>query len=241
MKKKICKDYYHLPGYTGKIPQESQMFGLTRSEMSRRIFNNSHIHTRPDTLFSPIIDLIDNQILDIRANSSITDQIYISDIITSGYTGHIPTKQEKFGKTIKNLFLNSILDFEDDQTQKKYNKFDFKLQKLLENNSITKQDLPKDSILHYTREQIPLKQIRKYAEFYRQNEKDWNRSVYKMCNNNCEKRFISGYQGHCPRLLNFFGETYSVLTHNALNDFTDIYRQKIINQNQKPTSSLIHC
>ncbi|CAF3402414.1 unnamed protein product [Rotaria sp. Silwood1] len=147
MKKKVSKNYYHLPGYTGKIPQESYMFGLTRSEMSRRIFHNSYIHTRPDTLFSPTIDSIDDQTFDIRANSSITDQIYMSDIITSGYTGHIPTIQEKFGKNMKNLFLKSIIDFENDQTEKRYYKLDFKLQKLLDDNSITKQDLPTDSMV----------------------------------------------------------------------------------------------
>ncbi|CAF2964370.1 unnamed protein product [Rotaria sp. Silwood2] len=50
---------------------------------------------------------------------------------------------------MKNLFLKSINDFEDDQTQKKYYKFDFKLQKLLENNSITKQNLPKNSMHNF--------------------------------------------------------------------------------------------
>lgn len=69
-------------------------------------------------------------------------------------------------------------------------------------------------------------------------------SVYKMCNDNCDKRFISGanfvhsfehrtspfyfagYQGHCPRLSERFGQAYHALTHEALNEFTDAYRQQ---------------
>lgn len=106
---------------------------------------------------------------------------------------------------------------------------------------------------------MPLKPISKHAEPFQCNEKDWNTSVYKMCNNNCDKRFISGmnnvyhiwlidrlfkllgYQGHCPRLLHRFGETYDILTHKSLNEFTDVYRQQIINRNQNSSFSLVHC
>lgn len=85
------------------------------------------------------------QLCDILANSSITDKIYLPDIIVSGYTGHVPTMQEKFGKNLKDLFLEAIVDFEDGQTYERYINLDFKLQKLLEEGSITKQDLPRDS------------------------------------------------------------------------------------------------
>ena len=147
----LLKNYYHLPGYTGKIPQESQMFGLTRSEMSRRVFRNSDIYTRPDTLFSPKIDPIDIETSKIRANLSIKDRILMPDITISGYTGHIPTMQEKFGKTIKNLFLESMSNFENDQKHQINMRLDFKWQQLLENKSITKQDLPRNSLVTHSK------------------------------------------------------------------------------------------
>lgn len=83
----------------------------------------------------------------MHANLSISDQIYKSDITISGYSGHIPTMKEKFGRNTKDLFLASMIDFQNDQIQKRHYKLDFKLQELFENGVITKQDLPIDSLV----------------------------------------------------------------------------------------------
>ena len=123
------------------------MFGVTRSEMSRQVFLDPNIYTRPETLFAPRIDAASRTGDQIRAHSTITDQIYRSDMIVSGYDGHIPTMKEKFGQTGKNLFLTALSDFEDDQTREKCHRLDFQWQRSLERGVITRSNLPRDSLV----------------------------------------------------------------------------------------------
>jgi hypothetical protein len=143
----MSSKYYHLPGYSGKIPQESQMFGLTRSEMSRRVFQNPAIYTRPETLFSYRLDDNVRSEWDTRLKSFITDRIYTSDMRTSGYTGHVPTMYDKFGRTSQNLFLSALTDFSHNQNQEKNRRLLFEWQQQFNQGRINKENLPKNSLV----------------------------------------------------------------------------------------------
>ncbi|CAF0752164.1 unnamed protein product [Didymodactylos carnosus] len=238
-------EFYHLPGYQGYIPQESYMSGYGKSEISRQVFRNPAINTKPEKLFSKVRYVRDGDAireeerknaLEIRQRS-FADRIYKPHIIVSGYTGHIPRFSEKFGKNVKDLFID---DFEDDQAVDRYAKQDFQLQKQFDKRQITEADLPNNSILHYAREAMPLIPINQNSEPYVSYEKDWTNSVYKMSNDDSDKRFISGllikdkpvihdrhpiypchsgltpqYMGDVPGLKFQFGGTYGSQTVNA--------------------------
>ena len=130
------------------------MFGLTRSEMSRRVFADPNTYTRPETLFAPDIDTGSRTGDRMRVGSTITDQIYQHDMIVSGYDGHIPTMQEKFGETSKDLFMKALSDFEDNRTFESRKRLDFQWQRRLEQGTIVKENLPRDSLVRAMAKQM---------------------------------------------------------------------------------------
>lgn len=135
------------------------MFGLTRSEMSRRVFADPNTYTRPETLFAPDTDTRSRTGDRMSVGSTVTDQIYQHDMIVSGYDGHIPTMQEKFGETSKDLFIKALSDFEDDRTFESRTRLDFQWQRKLEQGAIVKENLPKDSLVRAVAKQMEVEGI----------------------------------------------------------------------------------
>ncbi|KAJ8300370.1 hypothetical protein KUTeg_021889, partial [Tegillarca granosa] len=139
-----------------------------------------------------------------------------------GYTGFIPRSQHYFGNRYAVNCKSAISDFESDHLAHESKMEELKITDALQSG---KQVLNKDGKKLpslKTRHLTPLKPIAKEPEPYiSPNAVQHSMSPFYMSNENAHKRFMSGYTGFVPRSRGLLGMGYPIITHQALNEFTD--------------------
>ncbi|XP_071096287.1 ciliary microtubule inner protein 2B-like [Haliotis cracherodii] len=222
----MTPDPYHTPGYGGFCPQFKYQIGQTFGRTTSRLLQDTDVASSGRLVLADIepsasLDLGQQRranILNSRVQSW-GDQKLVEKMVP-GYTGFIPKGQHYFGTRYAEGCRNSICDFELDRRTYKG-----KMQELTDLEALqtgrtprTQRDLPPLK----TKQVHPLKSIAAQPEPYQSpNVVKHMLSPFEMNNADPNKNFMSGYTGFVPRSRGLIGIGYPIITHHALNDFTD--------------------
>ncbi|XP_067131805.1 ciliary microtubule inner protein 2B-like [Centruroides vittatus] len=111
----IAPEPHFISGYTGFCPQKKYQFGKTSHQATNELLSTYYskvaprldvIHPFPESKFS--LNIVQNR------HPPVGD-IKLRDDIVPGYTGHIPTKYEHYGKRYRAHCLDAIANFEINQ------------------------------------------------------------------------------------------------------------------------------
>ncbi|ESP04526.1 hypothetical protein LOTGIDRAFT_237357 [Lottia gigantea] len=235
----LPKDPYHTPGYGGFCPQFKYQIGQTFGRTTRRLLQDEEVPTSGRLVLSEIRRPIDqdNQEEMKKADlfrsrgRSLGDQ-KLTEKMVPGYTGFIPKSQHYFGNRYAVNCRNSIADFEFD-----HQKHDQKLRELKVIGDVqTGKLLPSPELPPIkSRYVTPLKRVT--IEPVSARVPGTARSVqapvspYQLPNEDPMKNFMSGYTGFVPRSRGIIGMSYPIITHEALNTFSnETYRSKMLSQ-----------
>lgn len=227
----MTPDPYHTPGYGGFCPQFKYQIGQTFGRTTSRLLRDGDVASSGSLVLcgiAPETTSDDNQTRKARLDliktrtQSWGDQKLNMEMVP-GYTGYIPKSQHYFGKRYAENSVNAISDFEGDQRGHSSKIRQLRMTEALQSGKIlprdTKDDIPPEITAKYP---TPLKPISTKAQpFISQSTPQHTRSPYFMENNNPDKRYMSGYTGFVPRSRGLLGMGYPLITHHALNDFTE--------------------
>lgn len=220
-------DPYHTPGYGGFCPQFKYKIGETFGKTTHKLLTDGTVASSGDLVLA-----------EIRANSApIPESDPRADLLKSrthswgdqklmeqmipGYTGFIPKGQHYFGNRYAIICKGAISDFEGDHQLYKSNANELKLTEAVQSGKIDKSQVPNLPPIK-SRITTPLKAIAPEPKPYiSPNFVKSAESPFYMANNNDMKRFMSGYTGFVPRARPRLGMGYPIITHEALNEFTD--------------------
>ncbi|XP_067662218.1 ciliary microtubule inner protein 2B-like [Haliotis asinina] len=230
----MTPDPYHTPGYGGFCPQFKYQIGQTFGRTTSRLLQDMDVASSGRLVLADIqpsasLDLVQQErgkILNSRVQSWGNQKLV--EKMVPGYTGFIPKGEHYFGTRYAEVCRNSICDFELDHRAHKG-----KMQELTDLEALqtgraprTKRDLPplKTKQLH------PLKAIAAEPEPYLSpSAVQPKMSPFYMSNDDPNKNFMSGYTGFVPRSRGLIGIGYPIITHHALNEFTeDVARSQSI-------------
>lgn len=238
----MTPDPYHTPGYGGFCPQFKYQIGQTFGRTTSRLLRDGDVassgqlvlaHIAPETTKDDEtrrgrLDLIKTR------TQSWGDQKLDMEMVP-GYTGFIPKSQHYFGKRYAENCTNAISDFEGAQRGNSHKIRQLRMTEALQSGKILPKDTKDTAMPEITAKYpTPLKPISKKAQpFISQSTPQHTRSPYFMENDNKDKRYMSGYTGFVPRSRGLLGMGYPLITHHALNDFTDEVK-RLQQSKQKP-------
>ncbi|KAK6195320.1 hypothetical protein SNE40_000777 [Patella caerulea] len=233
-------DPYHTPGYGGYCPQFKYQIGQTFGRTTRRLLQDDDVSTSGRLVLSEIrrplnqVDEKDVQQADLfRTRAKSSGEQILTEKMVPGYTGFIPKSQHYFGNRYTVNCRNSIADFEFDHRR---HADKIKQLKVIADVQTGKSDATSELPPLKSRHITPLRSVaidpigsrmqgNKTAEL--------PVSPYMLPNENPMKNFMSGYTGFVPRSRGIIGMSYPIITHEALNTFTDeISRSK--QQSEQP-------
>lgn len=237
----MTPDPYHTPGYGGYCPQFKYAIGETFGRTTSNLLNNNDVASSgrlvlaklaPETLEESDRKKQDKLSI-IRTRTQSWGDQKLAEKMVPGYTGYIPKSEHYFGQSYGERCNQAITTFENAQRQDKKKITDLRMTEALQSGRMkmdsTNPTLPKIATAHLT----PLQPIAKEPKPYMsKNLPQHTMSPFFMNNDNAQKRFMSGYTGFVPRSRNMLGFGYPLITHNALNEFTDEQHRIVKVRNQ---------
>ncbi|XP_061184601.1 ciliary microtubule inner protein 2B-like [Saccostrea echinata] len=225
----MTPDPYHTPGYGGFCPQFKYQIGETFGRTTCNLLRNPGVASSGKLVLADITPKpeSDSKLLQKRTQSW-GDQKLVENMVP-GYTGFIPKGQHYFGKRYALNSRNAIIDFEIDQQAHQHKMNELKLTTAIQSGSPVapgiSQKLPEISSRYMT----PLQPIaREPKPFVSKHAISQPLSPYYLDNNDTRKNFMSGYTGFVPRSRGQLGMGYPIITHLALNEFTDDLRSQSV-------------
>jgi len=222
------QDPYHTPGYGGFCPQFKYRIGQTFGKTTNQLLDSNEVASSgklvlaqifPDEGAAGAAEQARTALLTSR-DQSWGDQKLVETMVP-GYTGFIPRSQHFFGNRYANVCRNSVSDFEFDQHKSKSKTREMAIIDAAQQGKMQGADpnsLPPIHSKHVT----PLKQCAEKADqFVSKSTPPPAVPPYYLDNDNDQKKFMSGYTGFVPRSRGKLGLGYPIITHQALNDFTD--------------------
>ncbi|GAB1597309.1 protein FAM166B-like [Argonauta hians] len=217
----------HIPGYTGFCPQLKFTIGKTFGHATERNLIGDEISPylsntekcllkRKYPTFEERLRGNKDQILERRRKSP--GSIFQENMI-SGYTGCIPCLQNYHGEAFRNIWRDSLTEFEYNQL-----KNDIKRQQLGFQPSLNVCDLKCHSGFVKLPE-VPTLSMTQTAKdflpFYSTTQTKPHISILERDNIDPLKYHIPGYAGFVPRYRPLIGRVYPELTRQALCQFTN--------------------
>lgn len=224
----MTPDPFHTPGYGGFCPQFKYQIGETFGRTTSHLLRNSNVASSGRLVLGEIHPSTTeaDRLRDMRSHLMRTrtqswgDQKLV-ECMVPGYTGFVPKNQHYFGKRYAENCMNAASDFENDQRKHNQKIQDLRTIEAIQSGRVVPkegQNLPQISTRHKT----PLVPIAKEPRPYiSRSSPPHTMSPYYMGNDNSEKLFMSGYTGFVPRSRGMLGMGYPLITHAALNEFTD--------------------
>lgn len=227
----MTPDPYHTPGYGGYCPQFKYQIGQTFGKTTSRLLEDPNVPSSGRLVLTEIYPGVteSDRLQEQRKHLLMTrtqswgDQKLVNGMVP-GYTGFIPKSEHYFGKRYAENCGNAISDFENDQ--RKHNK-ELQMLKTLDALQSGKMEphnvdeLPPISTRYRTPLQPIAKEPKPYISPYAPQH---STSPYFMKNDRKMKCYMSGYTGFVPRSRGLLGKGYPIITHNALNEFTDDFK-----------------
>jgi len=238
----MTPDPYHTPGYGGFCPQFKYQIGQTFGRTTSRLLTDNDVASSGRLVLA---DTAPNTTCDDQSRKGRLDLIRtrtqswgdqkLDMEMVPGYTGFIPKSQHYFGKRYAVNSINAISDFEGEQRGHSKKIRQLRMTEALQSGKILPKDTKDTPMPEITAKySTPLKPIsRKAQPFISQSTPQHTRSPYFMENDNQHKRYMSGYTGFVPRSRELLGMGYPLITHHALNDFTDEVK-RLECSNRKP-------
>jgi len=222
------QDPYHTPGYGGFCPQFKYRIGNTFGQTTNHLLDDGTVASSGRLVLAQIFP---NEAAACQAEDARTDLLKSRDqswgdqklveTMVPGYTGFIPRSQHFFGNRYANVSRHSISDFEYDQRRHKSKMDELRLIEAAQSGKAQGCD-PNSLPPIHTKLQTPLKaQAEEAAPFTSRSEPPPAVPPYYLDNENDQKKFMSGYTGFVPRSRGLLGQGYPIITHQALNEFTD--------------------
>lgn len=230
----MTPDPYHTPGYGGFCPQFKYQIGETFGRTTCNLLRNPGVASSGKLVLTDIRpvrpDSASKSKLLARRTQSWGDQKLVEKMVP-GYTGFIPKSQHYYGNRYALNSRNAIIDFETDQNMHKNKMNELKLTTALQNGKMVPAgNTPKLPEI-YSKYVTPLQPIAKEPQPYvSKHTVSQPLSPYYLSNNDSRKNFMSGYTGFVPRSRDQLGLGYPIITHLALNEFTDDLRAKSATQ-----------
>ncbi|KAK3591457.1 hypothetical protein CHS0354_033458 [Potamilus streckersoni] len=224
----MTPDPYHTPGYGGFCPQFKYKIGETFGKTTSSLLRDENVASSGKLVLADIrprsvpADHVDHTEALLRSRThSWGDQKLVENMIP-GYTGFIPKSQNYFGNRYVINCKHSISDFEMDNYRQKEKLEELQITDALQSGKpVNKSRVPNLPPIrsHYL---TPLQAITAEAKPYMSPSFVKSaESPFYMSNNNPMKKFMSGYTGFVPRARQRLGMGYPIITHKALNEFTD--------------------
>ncbi|XP_074655413.1 ciliary microtubule inner protein 2B-like [Tubulanus polymorphus] len=218
----MTPDPYHIPGYGGFCPQFKYQIGDTFGRTTSRLLTDPNCASSKNLVLAEMYaarkpnittSLGDKEAI-VKARTRSWGDQKLAESMVPGYTGFIPKSQHFFGKRYAENCVNAISDFETDQLTHREKMATLARAKTLGSEAL----LPSRRL----GASAPLKPIARSPKPYiSPNTHHHSMSPYYMTNDNTQKNFMSGYTGFVPRSRGLIGRGYPIITHFALNEFTD--------------------
>lgn len=223
----VTPDPYHTPGYGGFCPQFKYKIGETFGKTTHKLLKDDAVASSGELVLAEIrassapVPETDpkSELLQSRTQSW-GDQKLMEQMVP-GYTGFVPRGQHYFGNRYAIICKGAISDFERDHQLYKKNANELKLTEAVQSGKIDKSKVPNLPPIK-SRYTTPLEAVAPEPKPYISPSMVKSaESPFYMANDNDMKRFMSGYTGFVPRARPRLGMGYPIITHEALNEFTD--------------------
>ncbi|KAK7505106.1 hypothetical protein BaRGS_00003676, partial [Batillaria attramentaria] len=214
--------------YGGFCPQFKYRIGQTFGKTTHSLLGDDDVASSGRLVLAQIFpnEEAANRAEDARASllktrdQSWGDQKLVENVVP-GYTGFIPRSQHFFGNRYANVCRHSISDFEYDQRKYNAKQQELRLTELAQSGRTEGIDPSALPEIH-TKHKTPLNPVAEKAQPYTSRSMPPPAvSPFYLDNDNDQKQFMSGYTGFVPRSRGLLGLGYPIITHQALNDFTD--------------------
>ncbi|CAI9718548.1 Hypothetical predicted protein [Octopus vulgaris] len=229
----------HKMRYTGFCPQLKFTIGKTFGHATEKTLKDDDINPyltnteksllrRKYPTFEERLQNNNDQILEKRRNSP--GNIFQENMI-SGYTGCIPCLQNYHGQTFRNIWRDSLTEFEYNQIKNNLRRQQLGFEPSSQvcdvkchSGFLKLPEVPTLSMTQTAPDFLP---------FYSKTQTRPHISVLQRDNIDPQKYHIPGYAGFVPRYRPLIGRVYPELTHQALCQFTDEMERR----EMKPTTA----
>lgn len=224
----MTPDPYHTPGYGGFCPQFKYQIGETFGKTTSKLLRDDTVASSGHLVLAeiransaPVADIEDPKTALLRSRTHSWGDQKLMEQMIPGYTGFIPRSEHFFGKRYAVNCRGAIADFEGDHRKHKQNADEMRLMEALQSGKIDKTAVPNLPPIK-SRYITPLRPVAADAKPYiSPNVSKSAGSPFYMADDDEMKRFMSGYTGFVPRARPRLGMGYPIITHEALNEFTN--------------------
>jgi hypothetical protein len=219
----------------GFCPQRRYQVGETFGRTTSRLLTDETVAssgrlilaTTDPALGKSVQNFRDKRTDIVRARQTSWGDQKFTEHMIPGYTGFVPKHQNYFGKKYAENAVEAISDFEVSQRQNNQRIAEIRLSNALKNSNMEKKsnDLSFPDITN--RYLTPLEPVTNAQIQFSDRSPKPPVSPYDMQNNNPKKYFMSGYTGFVPKIQNYLGSGYPVMSHRALTDFKDTQKRLV--------------
>nr|XP_039258387.1 protein FAM166B-like [Styela clava] len=233
------KEPYHIPGYVGHKHQYKYQCGDTFGVTTNRLLMSAGPHRAVGDLMRPIdpprahtvalgyheVPKLADDNYDVKSllngrRENFGDQLYKPDM-RSGYMGFVPKSHfsSYHAKTFPNICNDALKDFSIDQRSHQGRR-----RALADTMKMqyAREMLSGERNMLGTKHKLPLRAVRNSLPPYMSESAiERHDSPYFLPTSHPEKYFKSGYAGHVPFYKDLAGNSYPVVTNQALKMFTD--------------------